>query len=61
MSFLFVLFLLKGASASFGVKFIFYTLLLFGVADFICEDEASRCCKFNDRKNCRRFFPIYQH
>ena len=33
---------------------------LFAVADFIREDEASRCCKFADGQNGPRVFPIYQ-
>ena len=35
-------------------------MLLFAVADFIWEDEASRCCEFTDGENGPRIFPIHQ-
>ena len=44
----------------FGAKLhsLFWTFL-FAVANFIWDNEASRCCEFNDGEN-GRFFPIYQ-
>ena len=33
-----------------------FQLLLFAVADFIWEDEASRCCEFTDGEDVQSFF-----
>ena len=34
---------------------LFHTLL-FCLTDFNWEDQAFRCCEYNDGKNCHRFF-----